>query len=336
MPNDLYIGIDLGGTNFKVGVVDERGSVLKKISLATKYEPDEVIADMIGAVIGTMRMAGIGMPDIRAIGIASPGSLSRQSGVVLRCANLPGWKNVPLCDRMSDAFGKPVLIENDASAAAFAEFTVAAWNKSPVQNMVFFTLGTGVGAGIIIDGNLIHGHTCMAGELGHMIIVPNGELCTCGQHGCLEMYASANQIGRQASRALLDPDARSSMRNSRTEAGDLTSLDVERHARQGDTLALNIWNQACYYLAIACINIAHSLDPQAIVFGGGMAAAGEFLVQPIQRYFKKGFWNIEPPQLMIRISELKNDAGVIGAAALAHKMAVDATLHQDARQPLRT
>ena len=337
MPHGLYIGIDLGGTNFKVGVIDERGSVLKKISVATKYEPDEAIADMIGAVTKTTRMAGIGMADVRAIGIASPGSLSNQTGVVLRCANLPGWKNVPLCDRISDAFGKPILIENDASAAAFAEFTVAARKNSPVRNMVLFTLGTGIGAGIIMEGSLIHGHTQMAGELGHMIVVPNGELCSCGQHGCLEMYASASQIGRQASHALQDPDVRSSMRNALTEVGDLTSLVVEQHARQGDTLALSIWNRACYYLAIACINITHSLDPQAIVFGGGMAGAGEFLVQPIQRYFKTGFWNIEQPQLVIRTSELKNDAGIIGAATLARKMVDDGTtIFLGTSQPLHT
>ncbi len=320
MSDGLYIGLDLGGTNIKAGVLDCAGKPLSKVSVPTGRGPDAVIANMIAAAHQATQCAGITLDAVSAVGIDSPGPLSTEKGVVIRSANLPGWENVPLRDRISSALGKPAILENDARSAAYGEFFAGAGKSLKVRNMMMITLGTGVGGGIILDGRLVRGHTDMAGELGHSIVVPDGALCGCGQKGCLEMYTAASRVGQRAMQALHDPEITSSLRDALAQVGELTARDVEDHARRGDELALNIWNQTCRYLAIACISAVHWLDPQMIVFGGGMAAAGEFLLQPVRRHFEENYWKMDPPAIAIRAAELGNDAGITGAAALACAM----------------
>ena len=320
MGDGLYMGLDLGGTNIKAGVLDCAGKVISKVSVPTGRGPDAVIANMVAAGGEAVRAAGLPLDAITAVGIDSPGPLSTEKGVVIRSANLPGWENVPLRDRISAALGKRAILENDARAAAYGEFFAGAGKSLNVRNMMMITLGTGVGGGIIVDGHLIRGHTDMAGELGHAIVVPDGALCGCGQKGCLEMYTAASRVGQRAVQALHDPEVTSSLRDALNQLGELTARDVEDHARRGDELALEVWNQTCRYLAVACISAVHWLDPQMIIFGGGMAAAGEFLLQPIRRHFDANYWKMDPPAVEIRAAELGNDAGIIGAAALAHAM----------------
>lgn len=320
MGDGLYIGLDLGGTNIKAGVLNGAGKSLAKVSVPTGRGPDAVIANMIAAARQSVHSAGITLDAIHAVGIDSPGPLSTEKGVVIRSANLPGWENIPLRDRISVALGKPAILENDARAAAYGEFFAGAGKALKVRNMMMITLGTGVGGGIILDGRLIRGHTDMAGELGHAVVVPDGALCGCGQKGCLEMYTAASRVGQRAAQALHDPSVTSSLREPLAQFGELSARDVEDHARRGDELALDIWNQTCRYLAIACISAVHWLDPQMIVFGGGMAAAGEFLLQPVRRHFEENYWKMDPPAIVIRGAELGNDAGVTGAAALACAM----------------
>jgi glucokinase len=317
MADGLYIGLDLGGTNIKAGVLDCNGKVLSKGSVPTGRGPDAVIANMIAAAHQAVGQAGVTLEAISAVGIASPGPLSTEKGIVVRSANLPGWENVPLRDRISNALGKPAILENDARAAAYGEYFAGAGKSLNVRSLMMITLGTGVGGGIILEGRLVRGHTDMAGELGHSIVVPDGLPCGCGQKGCLEMYTAASRVGQRAAQALHDPEVTSSLRDALAEFGELTARDVEDHARRGDELALDIWNQTCRYLAIACISAVHWLDPQMIVFGGGMAAAGEFLLQPVRRHFEENYWIMEPPAIAIGVSELGNDAGITGAAALA-------------------
>lgn len=317
MDDEIYIGLDLGGTNIKVGVLNSSGKLLSKVSVPTQRGPEVVIANMISAARKAVDQAGVDLNAIAAMGIASPGSLDIDAGMVLHCTNLPGWDNVPLRNRIAEALGAPAILENDARAAAYGEFFAGAGRRSHVRNLIMITLGTGVGGGIIIDGRLVHGQKNMAGELGHSIVVPDGLLCGCGQKGCLEMYASASRVGQRAVQALQDSQKPSTLRGVLKTSGELTARDVEEHARHGDELAWDIWNQTCRYLALACITAVHWLDPEMIVFGGGMAAAGDFLLQPVRHHFTANYWKLEPPELTIRISELGNDAGITGAAALA-------------------
>ena len=321
MRERLYIGIDLGGTNIKTGIVDSQGNVLKKISVPTGHGPDAVIANMVSAANRAVDQAGVNLDQIAAIGIASPGSLSKSTGVVVRCANLPGWDSVPLCDLVSKALGKPTIMENDARAAVYGEFMAGAGRSSTIRSMIMITLGTGVGSGMILDGRLVRGHTGMAGEIGHLIVVSGGELCGCGQRGCLEAYASASRVHRRAMQVLQNSNATSSLRNVIFKVGCPTARDVAEHARRGDTLALQIWDETCRFIAVGCVNASHLMDPEIIVLGGGMAAAGKLLLDSVERHFREQYWKIELPRTAIRIAELGNDAGFVGAALLAGEIA---------------
>lgn len=317
MVSDLRIGIDLGGTNLKIGIVDLYGNVIHKTSVPTGCGPDFVVGSIVATVNTLMKRAGVGMNQIATVGIALPGLLSTRKGVVIRCANLPGWDGVPLCDLISKALRKPVAMENDGRAAAFGEYRVGAGRTSPIRNMVMLTLGTGVGSGIILDGRLVQGHAGRAGEFGHSIVKLGGELCGCGQKGCLEVYAAASRVHNRALRALENSSAESSLRSIDFRHGAPTSSDVVEHALSGDPLAMQIWDETCRYIAVGCVNAAHLTDPEVIVLGGGMAAAGDFLLRGVTRHFREQYWNVELPRADIRITEAGNDAGLIGAALLA-------------------
>lgn len=295
--------------------------------MPTGHGPDAVIANMVSANRAADQ-AGVNLDQIAAIGIASPGSLSKSTGVVVRCANLPGWDSVPLCDLVSEALGQPTIMENDARSAAFGEFMAGSGRASAIRNMIMITLGTGVGSGMILDGRLVHGHTGMAGELGHMIVMSGGEICGCGQRGCLEAYASASRVHRRAMQVLQNSKATSSLRNIIFKAGCPTARDVAEHARRGDTLALHIWDETCKFIAVGCVNAAHLMDPEIIVLGGGLAAAGKLLLDSVERHFRQQYWKIETPRTVIRIAELGNDAGFIGAALLAGEIAAPLRLHR--------
>jgi glucokinase len=317
---DLCLGLDLGGTNIKAGVVDERSNIIGKASVSTGKGPDTVIANMVEAARQAVTSAQANMDVIAAVGIASPGPLSSKRGVVFRSANLPGWLNVPLRERLSSALNKPAILENDAKAAAYGEFRAGAGGDRAIKDFVMITLGTGVGGGIVQDGKLIHGSFDSAGELGHMIVVPGGIPCGCGQHGCLEVYAAASRTGQHATRLLEEhPERPSSLRQVWQTTGQVTARDVQEHAQTGDSIALEVWDQTCQFLGLACVNIVHAYDPQMIVLAGGMAAAGDFLLERVRREFTAQYWKMDSPHVEICLAELGNDAGMIGAAALARE-----------------
>lgn len=182
------------------------------------------------------------------------------------------------------------------------------------------TLGTGVGGGVIQDGKLLHGSFDSAGELGHMIMVFGGEPCGCGQHGCLEMYAAASRTGQHAMKLLTtQPEKPSSLRQVLLTTGKITALDVQQHAQTGDSVALEVWEQTCKFIGLACVNIVHTFDPQMIVLAGGMAAAGDFLLLRVRHAFTDQFWKMDAPHVEISLAELGNDAGMIGSAELARE-----------------
>lgn len=316
MTRQLFVGVDLGGTNIKAGLLDDQANLLARLSIATEAEhgPDHVIARIVQAIDQVLAQAGLPRQDVAGVGIGAPGAMSHKKGLIIAPPNLPGWHNVPLRDRVAALSGLPTVLENDANAAAWGEFWAGAGRGT--DNMVMFTLGTGVGGGIIIDGQILRGAFDNAAELGHMIVKPGGRPCGCGQRGCLEAYSSAAATARRAIEAI--QAGQDSSLKARLEAGQpVESRHVEQAARAGDPLAERIWDEACYYLAIACVNVQHFCNPQRVVLAGGMIGAGAFLLDRVRKHFDQQTWTVAQDRPEIALATLGNEAGFIGAAGAA-------------------
>jgi len=312
----IFVGIDLGGTYIKIGLFDSALKLLCKTSVATEADmgPDVVIDKMAQTVEKLVADEGFALSDIIAIGIGTPGPAKYSEGVIIRSTNMPKFKNVPICKMLKEKLGAPVVFDNDANVACWGEYAVGAGKG--VENMVFFTLGTGIGGGIISNGELVHGCAENAAELGHTIIYPDGRKCNCGQRGCVEAYASADSTARRA-REAVEAGAESSLKEVLDEKGTITSKDVYEHLAAGDELAKGITDGTAKALAITCINMLHTTEPKRIVFAGGMIAAGDLLLGRIRDYFDEHIWSIKKEHVEIVFATLGEDAGIIGAAALA-------------------
>jgi glucokinase len=310
------IGIDLGGTNIKAALVDASGAITYKAATICQPErgAETVISEMAQICQDLLGKGSLSAEDVVGIGLGTPGPLDLTKGEIVRAANLPGWTAVPIRDRLQELTGMPVVLENDANAAAFGEFWAGAGGGC--GDMVMLTLGTGVGSGVIVDGRLLHGHFQNAGELGHMIIVPEGLSCPCGQRGCLEQYSSAGAVARRAIAALQAGET-GKLRAILGQAGTVSSRDVVEAALEGDPLCRRLWRETCLYLAIACVNIQHAFNPATVVLGGGLAEAAEFLLIPVREEFRQNRWRLMVDVPEIVLASLAYDAGVIGAAGLA-------------------
>lgn len=316
MNKKCTIGIDLGGTNIKGGVLSADNKLLISDSIATEADhgSEHVIGRMAGLVASLMKQGGLSKADVGAVGVGAPGPMSHAAGLIHSAPNLPGFVNLPLRDRLAKLCGLPVVLENDANAAAFGEFAAGA--GAAVQDMVMFTLGTGVGGGIILGGKLVRGHFDNAGEVGHAIIVPGGRPCPCGQLGCLERYASANAVAERLKEAV-EAGATCSLASHIARGDELDARHVVAAADAGDQLAQRIWDETCYYLALGVVNIQHMVNPELVVFAGGLVHAGDRLLLPVREHFKRLVWKSAPDAPRIELATLGNDAGTIGAAALA-------------------
>jgi glucokinase len=318
MSAELAVGVDLGGTTVRVALVDPEGQLKYDRAYASQVDrgPYPVIDDMAAWIQEAIDAIGVSRDELVGVGIGSPGPLSARQGIVYKAANLPGWVDVPLRQAMQERTGLPVVIDNDGNLAAYGEYWAGAGRGS--DDMVMLTLGTGVGAGVVIEGEIFHGHFENAAELGHMIVVPNGRLCTCGQRGCLEQYASAGNVGKRLEEAVRDGET--SILAGPVEKGeDIGSKEVVIAAREGDELAARIWDEACFFLAVACVNIQHAFNPERIVMAGGMSKAGAFLTDLVRNHFELLTWQLCDDVPDIRIAILGDDAGVIGAAGWAWK-----------------
>ena len=311
------IGIDLGGTFIKFGLLDENMRASGIFQLPTPSDRQGVVDQMISGAKQLIACEGIDKRDIHAVGIGSPGPLNIAAGVVIDMPNIPGFAGCPLRDLVGSALGLKAVLENDANAAGYGEYIAGA--GAGTQDMVLLTLGTGVGSGIVIGGKVLHGAHDIGAELGHMIIVPDGELCACGQHGCLEKYTSSRNISQQVCK-LIERGEKSSLSKVLAAKGDLDAKDILDAAKAGDALAAGVWDKTAYYLALACVNICRIFDPEEIVFAGGMAKAGEDLLNPVRKHFQKQHWKLAPIKTRLAIAKLGSDAGVIGAAGVAWKI----------------
>jgi len=314
-----YIGLDLGGTNIKAGVTDESGRALAKVSVATGAEggPDAVVVNMSSAAKQAVAKAGIGLSQIDYVGIGAPGPVDFDAGVVLAAPNMPGWKNIALRDKIAAQLGRPAVLENDGNAAAFGELWAGAGRDPSIRHLLMLTLGTGVGGGFIANGKLIRGAHGFGSEPGHIVVNPGGPRHTSGSPGCLEMYASAHACGKRAAE-LIEAGHPTSLKDAYlSKQKQVSAKDVFDHAKLGDDLAERIVAEVTQYLGIACVNLCRIFDPQMIVFAGGMILAGDDLFDRVRKVFADFTWHIESPLPKIVPSQLGNDAGFIGAAAVA-------------------
>jgi len=312
----MFLGIDLGGTNIKVGCLDSNLKLICKTTAPTEANlgPDAVIARITDTAAKLLSANGLSMESVEAAGIGTPGTLNIAEGMVISAPNFPKFRNIPLRDMLSRRLSKPVVFENDANAACWAEYRAGAGKG--VSDMLFLTLGTGIGGGIISNGRLVHGYFDNAAEFGHIIIQKDGRSCLCGQQGCVEAYASAAATAKRAAEALR-AGAKSSLRKIFETNGDITCRDVFEHCAQGDRLATDVVECTCSALGFLCVNLLHITGPQRIVFAGGMIAAGRILPDKIKYFFNRYIWHLKPEPVEICLASLGEDAGIIGTAALA-------------------
>lgn len=311
----LYIGIDLGGTGIKAGVVDEKGNILSKASCPTGVERgyEAVIRDMAALCVEAAEKSGHTMNDIHSIGIGIPGIFDPASQMVPFCTNL-GWHQVPILSEMAKYTDRPVYVDNDATVAGLAE--AVAGVSAGVANSVFVTLGTGVGGGIILDGKPYAGPHGVASEIGHMITVAGGELCTCGNHGCWERYASATAIireGRKFAEAHPECAIAKAVNGNLDEITAKTVIDL---AKEGDADASMLFDNYVTHLCVGLVNLINLYDPEIIALGGGVSHAGEFLLDAVRAKLPSMVFYKTMPYARIELARLGNDAGIIGAAML--------------------
>ncbi len=311
----LVIGLDLGGTNSVFGVVDSKGEIIATTSIKTQAYPsvDQYIMESAKAIKQIAEQVG-GMEKIRAMGIGAPCG-NYYKGTIEHAANLVWAKGiVPLANMFVNELGIPVVVTNDAKAAAMGEMKYGV--AVGMNNFVELTLGTGVGSGIVANGQLIYGFDGFAGELGHMIVEPDGRPCGCGRKGCLETYCSATGVVRTAIAMLEESSEATSVRDIATDK--LTSYEVYKAAMAGDTMAQEVFKQTGRRIGIACANIATFLSPEAFIFFGGLAQAGELLLRPIEEAYNENVLSLYKGKARFLMSGLDGaKAAILGASAIA-------------------
>lgn len=313
MEKPYVVGMDIGGTNTVFGVVDSRGNVLASDSIKTQQHDDvnEYVEAVCAKLIPMIEKFG-GPEKIKGMGVGAPNG-NYYSGTIEFAPNLP-WKGViPLAAMFEERLGIPTALTNDANAAAIGEMTYGA--ARGMKDFIMITLGTGVGSGIVINGQLVYGHDGFAGELGHVIVEKDGRICGCGRKGCLETYCSATGVARTAREFLIARSEPSLLRN--VPAEEIQSKDVYDAAVKGDKLAQDIFQFTGEMLGRALANFIAFSSPEAIILFGGLAKSGDYIMKPIQKAMEDNVLNIYKGKTELLLSQLKDaDAAVLGASAL--------------------
>ncbi len=308
------LGVDLGGTKIGTGVVDQDGTVRCSDVQPTLADegPEAVIDRIIAGAQRALDHAGLAHKDVCSIGIGAPGPLDIPQGLLLEPPNLPGWHNVPLRQIVQERLGVPTYLENDANAAAVGEYLYGAGRDT--RDMVYVTVSTGIGGGLILDGHIYHGVSGGAGEIGHMTILPDGPRCGCGNRGCLEALASGTAIAREAH----DLVARGVPTAVAREADqEVTAKQVVDAMHEGDPYAQQIVAQAMFYLGIGVANLVNLFNPERIVIGGGLAALGDDLLGPVRRAIALRAFPSSSAQVTAVLALLGRNVGIVGAAGAA-------------------
>jgi glucokinase len=303
----------------KAGVVDDTGRPVGPGSICLPTEAHRGqefgLERMCETIRQAVRAAGLDVKDIAGIGVATPGTMDIPAGIILDPPNLKPWQNVPVRQHVHEVFKVPTAFQNDANAAAFGEYWVGAGRGA--HSMVLFTLGTGVGGGIVIGDRVLEGEHSHGAEVGHIKIeMTNPRQCGCGRWGCLEAYASATAVVKRAREAL----ARDGGRSRLPRDAALTAKATFDAAAAGDELAARIVEETAYYLAVGAVNLMHIVDPDVVVYTGGMIAAGEGFLERIRRHVEQMAFPVPAARTRIRYAELGDAAGYIGAAACGRQV----------------
>jgi len=312
----FFLGIDLGGTNIKSGVVDDDGRALSSVSLKTEpgRGPEVGLNNLVAASKQAVEASGLGWARIAAVGLGSPGTMDLEAGMLLDPPNLPGWDNLPIRKLLSDRLKKPVVLQNDGNAAAYGEYWAGAGKGT--HSLVMFTLGTGIGGGIVVAGKIIEGRHSHGGECGHIVIVADhGRRCSCGAFGHLEGYASATAVVHRA-REALEGNKESSLLRA-IDPRELSSRAVGEAAAAGDPLAVRLMHETAHYLAVGAVTLMHTIDPDLVLFGGGMIAAGEGFLEDIRLRIRTMAFPVPAARTRVEYARLGGEAGFIGAAGCA-------------------
>ncbi len=307
--SNYIIGIDLGGTNLKAGLVDRDGKIHHRLSIKTDAHADpQAISHQIFGLVGEIiKSAPCKKTDIIGVGLGSPGLIDKKGETILFSPNLPQWRDIPIKRMVAERFSIPCVLENDANAAAWGEKWVGAGKQA--HSLVLLTLGTGIGGGIVLGNRLWRGADNVAAEIGHMVIQMDGPQCGCGNRGCIEAYASATAMVRRFKESL-QCGSPSSLKDTR----EITAKAINDAALQGDKASLDVILETGEYLGVALVNIMHVLNPEMIVLAGGMTGSGELLMNPIKQVVGKRALEASRKDTKIVFSLLGNDAGIIGAA----------------------
>lgn len=320
----FFVGVDLGGTNIKIGLVDDAGQTLGWETMPTQTErgPEEGVQRMAQTLRELVAKAGLEPSQIARVGLGSPGTMDIPAGMLLEPHNLPGWYHFPIRDRLSTHCGLPVTFSNDANAAAYGEFWVGSGRH--LRSMVLFTLGTGIGCGIIVDDLMIEGENSHGAECGHIIIDyrDDARVCGCGRGGHLEAYASATAVVKRSEEALAS--GRETSLRGRVEQGEpLTPLMLSQEAERGDALALELILDTAMYLGIGAVTLLHTIDPEGLVLGGGMnfgghdTELGRRFLERVREEVRRRAFPVVSERVEIDYARLGGDAGYLGAAGVA-------------------
>ena len=312
--NKVIAGIDIGGTKTAIALEDSFGERIAARTLPTQTDAFVMIGQISDAV---ETMLDENRAKLTAVGIGCPSPLDIEKGLVMSPSNLREWSNFPIVKLFKDRFTVPVVLENDANTAALGEYVHGAGRG--YKNIVYVTVSTGIGGGIILNGEIYHGVGAGAGEIGHMIVQTDGVKCNCGSVGCVETICAGVHIARRAQEKLAD-GAASLMNEIEGNIKEVSAKTVVEAARRGDKLAIEIWDETCFYLAVGIANAITLLAPEAVIIGGGIAAAtGEMLFAPLRRLIPKYVSMIPADKIKILPAELGSESGVCGALMLAKK-----------------
>jgi glucokinase len=317
MPRAPALGIDLGGTGIKMGLIEPDGRIMRKVRLPTPQgvgpkEVTDVIVREARLLIQTLGKK----PVLAGIGVGSAGDVEPGTGVIRISPNLK-WHNVPLKKLLAKELRYPITVENDANVAAWAAYAVEA--KRAVRNLLCVTLGTGVGGGIVIEGKLYRGSSGSAGEIGHMTLFPEGVPCNCGNFGCLERYVGARAMSDEARRAITGGEKTLIIELVEGDLQRIEPLIVQKAARANDRFALHLWELAGERLGIGLASLINVLNPEWIVLAGGLSRAGDLLSEPLRRTIQKRAFATPAATAKIVISKLDQDLGIVGAGLVAHE-----------------
>jgi len=316
-PDPLSLGIDLGGTKILTAVATAQGKMLSRdhsVTPATKGQ-EAVVQSILESIGRALEQAGIAAPQLSAIGVGAPGLSNPETGILFTSPNLPGWRDVPLRDIIEKELGKKAFLINDANAAALGELYFGA--AKGAHHFIYITISTGIGGGIIIDGEVYTGSIGTAGEVGHMTIDDDGPPCNCGNRGCWEARASGTAMAREARKQIKEGARTSILGYAEGDVEKVTAQVIHNAAKEGDSLAKELITRTGYYVGVGLANLVNIFNPELIVIGGGLSNIGDMLLEPAykvagERAFKESYRTVR-----FALAKLGRDSGVLGAAAFA-------------------